>query len=56
LMQGIDEAPAQNIANRRELIENLREEFDHPQLNGALNKMDAGLEAAQQGVIQGGGK
>jgi hypothetical protein len=56
LMQGIDEAPAQNIANRRELIENLREEFDHPQLNGALNKMDAGLEAAQQGIIQGGGK
>ncbi len=56
LMQGIDEAPAQYIANRRELIENLREEFDHPQLNGALNKMDAGLEAAQQGVIQGGGK
>ena len=56
LMQGIDEAPAQNIANRRELIENLREEFDHPQLNGALNKMDAGLEAAQQGIIQSGGK
>jgi len=56
LMQGIDEAPAQNIANRRELIQNLREEFDHPQLNGALNKMDAGLEAAQQGIIQGGGK
>jgi hypothetical protein len=56
LMRGIDEAPAQNIANRRELIENLREEFDHPQLNGALNKMDAGLEAAQQGIIQGGGK
>ena len=56
LMQGVNEVPAQNIANRRELIENLREEFDHPQLNGVLNKMDAGLEAAQQGIIQGGGK
>ncbi len=56
LMRDIDEAPAQNIANRRQLIENLREEFNHPQLNGALNKMDAGLEAAQQGIIQGGGK
>jgi hypothetical protein len=56
LMQGVNEVPAQNIANRRELIENLREEFDHPQLNGVLNTMDAGLEAAQQGIIQGGGK
>ena len=56
LMQGVNEVPAQNIANRRELIVNLREEFDHSQLNGVLNKMDAGLEAAQQGIIQGGGK
>ncbi|MBC8325422.1 MAG: hypothetical protein H8E27_07335 [Verrucomicrobia subdivision 3 bacterium] len=56
LMQGINEAPAQNIANRRRLIENFRDEFDHPQLNSVLNKMDAGLEAAQQGVIRGGSK
>ena len=56
LMQGIDEAPAQNIANRRQLIEEIREEFNHPQLNGALNKMDAGLEAAQQEIIPGSDK
>ncbi len=56
LMQGINEAPAQNIVNRRRLIDNFREEFDHPQLNSVLNKMDAGLEAAQQGVTPNGGK
>jgi len=58
LMRGIDEGPdpAQTITQRRRLIENLREEFNYPQLNQALDKMDAGLEAAQQGIIQGGGK
>jgi len=56
LMRDADSIPAQTSTQRRQLIENLREEFNHPQLNGALNKMDAGLEAAQQRNIPGGGK
>lgn len=56
LMRDADNIPARSITQRRQLIANLREEFNHPQLNGALNKMDAGLEAAQQGIIQGGRK
>jgi hypothetical protein len=56
LMRDADNIPARSITQRRQLIANLREEFNHPQLNGALNKMDAGLEAVQQGIIQGGRK
>ena len=56
LMRDADNIPARSITQRRQLIANLREEINHPQLNGALNKMDAGLEAVQQGIIQGGRK
>ena len=44
LMRDLHNQPDETLMNRRQLIQNIREEFNHPTLNQGLNKMDGILE------------
>ncbi len=44
LIRDLHNQPDETLMNRRQLIQNIREEFNHPTLNQGLNKMDGILE------------
>ena len=44
LMRDLGKQTDEVLINRRQLIQNVREEFNHPELNQGLNKMDGALQ------------
>ncbi len=49
LMRDVETQSDQVLINRRQLIQDIREEFNHPELNQGLDKMDGELGRTLQG-------